>query len=298
MVMESVEQHYVTKFRDMVHVRAQQLTARTRPYVQFIDVKPGDTAAYDGMGHVEARRVTQRFAPIQFDDIEHNRRQLSRADFTVVLPFSGYDMDGTLLNPASRYADACVRAMERQFDRTVYDAMFATVNTGQLFQTPITAAADGVLTVNATGGLTLQKMLEGEQNFWDNEVGNDYDVRLAIGLSGEENTTLMQINQLTNSQLTNQTGKLDSPRRNRRFLDYNVIPFGANTTLPVLQVAAGVRTSFIMCEGAIAVGMWQDWKIQIDRRTDLHDTTQVQITGTFGAVRTEGVLIQKLTTTV
>lgn len=298
MVMESVENLYVTKFRDMIHVRAQQMNARMRPYVQFIDVKPGDTAAYDGMGHVEARQIVTRFAPIQFDDIEHNRRQLSRADFTVVLPFSGYDIEGTLLNPTSRYADACVRAMERQFDRTVYAAMFATVNTGQQFQTPLTAAADGVLTVNATGGLTLAKLLEGEQNFWDAEVGNDFQMRKAIGLSGEENTTLMQIQTLTDSRFTNNTGRLDKPSANRSYLDFDIIPFGANTTIPVLQVAAGVRTSFIMAEGAIAVGMWKDWTIEIDRRKDLHDTSQVQITGTFGAVRTEGVLIQKLTTTV
>jgi len=298
MVMESVENLYVTKFRDMIHVRAQQLVARTRPAVQFIDVKPGDVAAYDGMGHVEARQVTTRFAPIQFDDIEHNRRQLSRSDFTVVLPFSGYDIEGTLLNPTSRYADACVRAMERQFDRTVYGAMFATVNTGQQFQTPLTAAADGVVTVNATGGLTLAKLLDADQNFWDAEVGNDFNLRKFIGLSGEENTTLLQIQQLTDSRYTNNAGRLDNAQRNRSYMDFEVIPFGANTTIPVLQVASGVRTSFIMVEGAIAFGMWKDWTIEIDRRKDLHDTTQVQITGTFGAVRTEGVLIQELTTTV
>lgn len=299
MPMESIDTLMVTKFSDMVHVRAQQMQARLRPYCQTLDVKPGDVAAYDGLGTVEARLVTGRFSPSTFDDIEHNRRQLTRQEFVITLPIDQTDLEGMLLDPQGKYVDAAVMAMERNYDRVAYAAMFASVQTGRNFETAVTAATDGVLTVDATGGLTLAKLLEGEQNFIDGEVGNDLPVSRCMGITGEENKTLLQIDQLINSRYTNNWPPLDKASDvKRRALDFDLIPFGNNVPIPVLLVAAGVRTCFMMAAGGIAVGMWRQWQITLKDRPDLINTKQVQITGVIGAVRTEGKLLQKLTVTV
>jgi hypothetical protein len=299
MVMESIDSLMVTKFSDMVHVRSQQMQARLRPYAQTVDVKPGDVAAYDGLGTVEARLVTGRYSPSTFDDIEHNRRQLSRQEFVITLPIDEYDLEGMLLNPQGKYVDAAVMAMERNYDRVAYGAMFATINTGRNFSTPLSFASDGGLTVNATGGLTLAKLLAADQNFIDGEVGNDLPIRKCMGISGEENTTMEQIDQLINNRyrVADAGSRLDEGL-NRKQMVFDILPFGNNVTIPVLTVASGVRTCFVMATGGICVGMWRQWQVTLKDRPDLINTKQVQITGVIGAVRTEGKLVQQFTTTV
>lgn len=294
MPMETSQDHFTIQFRNMMHVRQQQRKARLRPYCKELPMT-GESMAYDGLGTVEARELNARFTRTQFDDIEHFRRKLGKRRFAVTLPIDASDLESKLTDPQGEYASAALMAMERVYDRVVYDAMFADVQTGQDFSTTVTAANDGVLTVNATGGLTLPKLLEGRQNFIDNEVGNDIPVSKCMGISGDEHTTLQQIQQLTSGDYSRQFSLENGEMV--RAVGMDLVVFGASVVNPVLAVSGGVRTSFIMAKDAICVGMVRDWKVKVAERDDYVDTTQVQITGVLGAVRTEGKLIQKLTTT-
>lgn len=294
MAMESVSALAITQFSDMMHVKSQQMRARLRPYVR-IKKMVGEQFAYDGLGLVEARELTARHSPTVFDDIEHNRRKISKRRFSVTLPIDRNDLENMLVDPQGQYAQAAVHAMERVFDRVCYDAMFADVATGVDFSTAVTFANDGGLTVNATGGLTLAKILEIKRNFIDNEVGNDSPVDIVLGISGDEHSTLLQIDQFINtryqSEMQLQNGVIT------KVCGMNLIAFGDSATRPLLTVASGVRTSFALATNGLCVGMARDWEITVKDRPDYVDTKQVQITGVLGAVRTEGKLIQKLTTT-
>lgn len=304
MAMESVPQHYVNKFQDMIHVRAQQVKSRLRPYCRIKPMTNADFWKYDGMGQTESREVFVRNAPSGSDDIDHWTRKIPRRRFVVTILSDEFDVLGRLQDPQGMYANACVAAMERRFDLVVYQAMFADVLVGSDFSTTLTAAQDGVLTVNATGGLTLAKLLEGKKNFTDNEVGllgsggmvaGNGEPKMCYGISGDEESTLLQIATLTSGDYSRQYAL------EKGVITYAVgielIKFGANVQNPVLQVATGVRTSFLMAEGAIAVGMNKEPKVTIKDRPELIDVTQIQVTMNMGACRTEGALIQKLTTT-
>lgn len=295
MTMGTITNALVTQFSDMMHIRAQQSRARIRPYTD-IRRMTGDVYAYDGLGIVEARELTGRLNQVVFDDIEFNRREIIRRRFAVTLPIDKMDTEGMLVDPQGRFAEASVKALERVFDLVCYQAMFATVNTGPTFQTAVTAANDGVLTVDATGGLTLAKILALKQNFIDGEVGNDLPVDIALGISGEEHTTLMQIDQFISTRYTTQL--MLEKGEVMRVANMSTLKFGANVTSPVLGVAAGIRSCFAIATDALCVGMSRDWDITIKDRPDFYDTKQVQIIGVFGAVRTEGKLVQKLNTTI
>ena len=65
----------VTQFSDMVHVRAQQMKSRLRPYFAVRKMN-GDVWAYDGLGIVDASEQNARIAPVSFNSIEHNRRKI------------------------------------------------------------------------------------------------------------------------------------------------------------------------------------------------------------------------------
>lgn len=291
---DTVDQSLIIQFADMMHVRAQQNKARLRPTVEMKKMD-GDVFAYDGIGIVDAREITGRFVPTVFDDIEHFRRKITRRRFVVTLPIDRMDVEGKLLDPQGAYATACVKAMERVFDRVVIEAMFADVKTGRDFETTVTYANDGGTTVTATSGLTYNQLLTIQQNFIDADVGTDAPIDLYMGITGREHSDLMAEIQLTSRDYTREAvvdnGQISSAA------GFKLIKYAANANLPLLPVASSNRTCFAMAYGAMCVGLSRNWKITIDNRPDYVDTTQVQITGVLGAVRTEGKLIQKITTT-
>lgn len=296
-VNSTVSEHAIIQFSEMVHHRAQQNKARLRPWVEIRQMD-GKAMAYDGLGSVEAQELNGRYAPVEFSDIEHFRRKITKRRFGVTLPIDETDIEERLLDPENNYADETVKAMERVFDRVVIQAMFKDVQTGEDFENTITAANDGVLTVDATGGLTYEKLLEISQNFIDNEVGNDNERPMVMGISGSEHTDLMSELELTSGDYSREY--VVDKGRMQMATGISLIKYGANSINgadPMLPVSSGTRTSFCMVDNAMCVGLSRAWKIKVQDRNDLYDTKQVQITGVLGAVRTEGKLIQKVTTT-
>ena len=186
MVM-SIDNALVTEFSDMVHAEAQQLSSRLKNKM-IVKQMSGDIFAYDGLGRVEAREVSGRNVAVTFDDIAHSRRKISRRRFVIVLPIDASDVRGALMNPESEYAKAVAAGMMRQYDRVAYDAAFADVLTGREFGTTVTAANDGVATVDASAGLTYEKLLEIKQNFMDNDVGVDQNESIYMTITGKEHT--------------------------------------------------------------------------------------------------------------
>ena len=294
MSMEQIDNALITQFSDSVHVAAQQIRARLRGYVQ-VKQMTGDVFAYDGLGTVEAYEVLGRHQPVTFSEIDHKRRKIARRRWTLTLPIDSSDVRGMLSNPQSDYAMACVRAMERVFDRIVVEALFATVYTGREFGTSVTYATDGGLTVTATTGLTYEKLLEISQNFIDNEVGNDTPETIVMGITGDEHTALMKEQELVSGDFSRQyvidRGQITQAA------GMHLVKFAGAITNPILNVSGGVRDCFVMSTRGMCVGMSKEMGLKIEERPDLIETTQVQITFELGAVRTEGILVQKVTTT-
>jgi hypothetical protein len=293
-MVESIDNELVIQFSDQVHVAAQQSKARLRPFVSIKQMK-GDYFAYDGLGTVEATEILGRNQAVVFNDIEHKRRKISRRRFALVLPIDASDVRGALVNPQSEYAMACARAMERVFDRIVVGALFASVYTGRDMDTAVTAANDGVDTVTATGGLTYEKLLEINQSFIDDEVGNEAPVTKIMGISGDEHTALMKETELISGDYSRQYvvdgGEIQMAN------GLKLVKFAGGITYPILNVTGGVRDCFAMAQTGMCVGMSKEREIKIDPRPDLHETTQVSIVFELGAVRTQGVLEKKVTTT-
>ena len=294
MAMESVDNALVIQFSSAVHVAAQQSKARLRSRVMLKQMT-GDFFAYDGLGNVEASELIGRHQPVSFADIEHKRRKISRRRFVLTLPIDASDVRGMLSNPNSEYPAACARAMERVFDRITIEAMFASVYTGRDMGTTVTASSDGVTTVTATAGYTYEKLLEISQNFLDAEVGNESPEQMFIGISGDEHTDLMSELELVSGDYTRQFAVEKGHLTNAAGFD--IVKFGGAVARPLLDVTGGVRTCFAASPRAMCVGISKEMSVKVDNRPDLVETTQVQIVFDLGAVRTEGVLIQKVTTT-
>lgn len=294
MTTGTVDQALITQFSDLLHVKSQQISSRLRPHVT---IRPmvGDKFAYDGLGVVEAREVVGRLVQTQFDDIEHNRRKISRRRFVVTLPIDASDVRGMLTDPQGPYAEASIRAMERVFDRIGVEAAFANVFTGRDFETEISFATDGGLTVTGTAGLTYEKFLELNKNWTNNEVGTQLRESKLLLLSGDETDQLMKETELTNGDFSRQyvvdAGEIV------KAVGFTLIPYGADVPNPILPVASTVRSNIAITGRSLAYGLSKAMAVTVEKRPDYIELNQVQIIGELGAVRTEGLLVQKLTTT-
>lgn len=285
----------VTQFSDMVHVRAQQMRSRLRQHFG-IRKMTGDVWAYDGIGMVDAIEQNDRVSQTKFQSVEWNRRKISRRRFVITLPLDSSDARAMLTNPQNDYAGVCIRAIERVFDRVGIQAINASVYTGRDFSTTVTAATDGVVTVDATGGLTYEKLVESRRRFVNAEVGNDMPETFLFLCTGDEEGALMQETALINSLYTRQSvvdkGEL------KYAVGYELIKYGGSVLYPMLSVSSGVRTNIITSTRGLVYGMSLDLNLKIQERPDLVETTQVQAIIQLGAVRTEGVLVQNLNATV
>lgn len=294
MPVQTIDTLLTTQFSDMLHVKAQQIRARLRPSVR-IKQMTGDIFAYDGLGVIEAQEVFGRIQKTEFADINHTRRKIARRRFTLTLPIDDMDVRAVLINPEGEYAGACIRAMERVFDRVVVESLFADVSTGREFDTTVTFSSDGGLTVDATSGLTYDVLLSIRKNYIDNDVGNDLPETIVLGITGDEHSALMKETELTSGDFSRQfvvdKGEIV------RAAGFELVKFAGNANLPILNVSGGVRDCFAISTRGVCVGLSKDMTIKIQDRPDFVDVKQVQITFILGAVRTEGVLVQKVQTT-
>jgi hypothetical protein len=293
-MVDSIDKALITEFSDMVHQEAQQMNSRLKPYAQIKQMS-GDVFAYDGLGRVDAREVNGRNVAATFDDIEHNRRKISRKRFVINLPIDASDVRGSLLNPESNYASAIAAGALRQYDRVIYDAAFADVLTGRDFDTTVTASTDGVLTVDATAGLTYEKILEITQNFMDNDVGEDMNEKMFLTITGDEHTALMQESEFISGDFTRAFAVESGRIKNVSGID--LIPFAASVPQPIIPVAGGQRQLIAASSRGICLGISKEMSVKVQERNDLIETDQVQVIFEIGAVRTEGALVQKVSVT-
>jgi hypothetical protein len=293
-MVDSIDKALIIEFSDLVHKQSQQMTSRLKPYLQVKQMS-GDVFAYDGLGRVEAREIAGRNVPATFDDIQHNRRKITRRRFVINLPIDETDVRGSLMNPQSNYAQAIAAGAMRQYDRVAYQCAFASVLTGRDFETTVSAATDGVLTVDATAGLTYEKILEINQNFMDNDVGEDQQEKIFMTITGDEHTALMQEEELISSDF-NRAFVVEKGRiRNAAGID--LIPFAAAVPSPIIPVVSSQRQLLAASSRGICLGISKEMSIKIQERNDLIETSQVQVVFEIGAVRTEGALVQKGTVT-
>lgn len=294
MANQTVDQALIDEFSAAVHVEAQQIQARMRKYTMQ-GAKSGDRWTYDGIGEVDAVEVIGRNAPVVFSDVEHKRRLIRRRRFMVALPIDAKDVRGMLMNPESNYAKVVRMAMERVYDRIVFEAAFADVLTGREYDQTLTFAQDGGLTVDATGGVTYDKLLEVNKNFVDNEVGNDMPVDKYLTLTGDEEEALMGEVELVSGDYSRQMAVDKGELQRGAGIDF--VKYGANARNPMFPVSGAQRQLLAGTKGGIFVGISKEISIQIQERTDLVETKQVVAIFELGAVRTEGKLLQKFSVT-
>jgi len=261
-------------------------------------IKPitGDNFAYDGTGLLEARTVNARNPLINPVNPDYTRRKMTRDRVIVELIVDNRDVRGMFEDPTSKLVDDCMFAIMRKADKIGITAMMAAVLTGKDMDTSVSFATDGGQTVDATSGLTYLKMLEINSNFKKYEVGIDMPEPIYIGMSEQEEATLLNISQLTSGDFSRdyvvEKGKIV------RALGTEIILFGSGVDSPQLPVASSVRDNFAFTPKGLMYGMSKNFTVKvIPDYPGYVESTYIQVLGEIGAVRTDGQRVQKIQTT-
>lgn len=283
----------ITEFNAALDVQEQQMTSRLLPYAIRKPIA-GDDFAYDGLTEVQAYHANGRNPDIQPVEANFTRRKMSRDRVVVTLLVDNKDVRGMLTDPQSELAKLCIAAVERETDRIIYDALFATVYTGRSFATSVTYTADGVASVDATAGFTYEKLLEIRANFIDAEVGNQGVVPVAIGISGDEHTDLMSEIELTSGDYTSQYVIARGIITNAMGMDLIAFGAGSNVTDPILETVSAERISFALSARGVALGISLERKVEVKDYPTKIETSIINVIKEMGAVRTAGVRVQRI----
>lgn len=282
----------VIEFNAALDVQEQQMTSRLMPYVVRTGLN-GDSAAYDGIQEVQSYRANGRNPDISPTSAGFTRRKLSRERVVVTLEVDKRDTRGMLTDPKSSLAEMCIAAVERETDRIIYDAMFATVLTGENFATSVTFASEGMTAIDATAGFTYEALLAIKANFIDYEVGNDGALPVVIGISGDEHTDLMSEVELTSADYSK--GFVIEAGVIRRALGMDLVAFGAGVTDPILETnSASERISFAMAKKGVALGISLERKVEVKDNPLKVETDIINVIKELGAVRTQGKRLQQV----
>lgn len=294
---QQVDTALVIQFSEQVHVKSQQMKSRLRDSTEQKMVT-GQDYAYEDIGSLEAIEITSRHQPTVGQDITHGRRRIRMREFRATIYLDKKDQLETLIDPQRNYAQAVAMALYRKYDAIALEAAFADVNTGKDFSTVISFATDGGSTVTATAGLVYERLLDVEQNFIDNDVGTDMSEDYFLAITGEENKDLKGETELMSGDYSRQYA-IDNKNGALQYANgLELKHFAGSAPVPLLDVTGGVRSCVAASKRGICVGISEELTIEIDKRPDLNGLTQVQASMFMGGVRTEGKLVQKVTTTV
>lgn len=295
----TIASQFITQFGDTMFELAQQSEARFRPIVDLQELN-GEFSMENRVGYLDTQDLNTRSPEIVPQDIQWDVRQLMPTAFGVAADVDKWDAERMLTDPNSILAKKAVEALERKFDRVCIAALTATVRTGRDASGSLTAAQDGVVTVDATGGFNYETLLQLDANFQGAEVETDSEgqsnARKILFISEQEHQQLMKEGTLISRDFTGQAvvdnGKL------RRVGSFDVVIFGSKMPTPQLLVTAGVRQCFAVAMGGLRVRLQKAWDINyIPALQNKWRTSRVTAEGRMGAVRMEGVRIQILNTT-
>lgn len=284
--------HYITQFTTNVEMLLQQEGSKLLPYVTLGSYKGKAAAVVDQYGTVDARERTSKYAPLQPQDINVDRRWIAPRTFDVTLFEDKIDKLRMLNDPTSSYTKATQFGMGRKYDDVIIENIFGTAMVGETATSGSVswdtfAAANTKHLVAATvgaasnTGLNVAKLRAGIKALRAAE--NDLDREMPICLiNAELHDDLLAEAQIVsrdyNEKLVLVDGKVDS------FLG---IKFICTERLP-LNAAGTLRRVPLYLKSGMAFGTWDGMTTDVSQRKDLEGHPwQIYTDSTIGSTRTQ-----------
>ena len=302
----SIDQAAKLVFEQNYYMLSQQMSSKLlgSGAIEFVP-SAGKTYHKTRIGKTELVEVNTRNPDKQYDDWTVDGRKFTKRRFTKTFLIDAKDDINELIkDPTSDILMTIKAAQERIVDRIAISAAIGNVTVGAPDEagSSITAATDGVITVDASStGVTYDKVLEGTENFVNNDVPDQKWMNSIFAITGAENTDLMGEVEFINNDYMNAQPLAGKTMSN--VAGYRIALFagsqngGISVTNPILPEGSTTRTCVLMAPGAVTMAT-ELARLDVTKSAQKVNSYEITIDYWINAMRTEGVLVQKYTTTM
>lgn len=301
----SIDQAALLNFQDSFYSLAQQTKSKlaATKAITFLPSK-GKTNNFARMGRIELSLVTSRNPDKQYGDYALDNRLFTKQRYTKTIQIDKkFDINELLKDPTSDLLTQLNNAKERTIDRIALAAAVGPVLIGGPDTAPssITAAQDGVITIDGTGGFTFEIVQAITQNYINSELQYDDFKGASICVTGQENTDLMGEVEFINSQYIKSSIEQAGVIQNAG--TYNVAVFAGSSTgggvitQPYLPEGSTTRSCVALAPMSIAMAM-EVGDLSVEKSATKVNSLDVTIDLWINAMRIEGVKVIIITTTI
>lgn len=301
----SIEQAARLNFQDSFFALAQQTKSKlvASRAIRFLPSK-GKTNNFARIGRLELDEVNARNPDKQFGDYALDNRLFTKRRFTKTIQIDmKYDVNELLKDPTSDILNQLNNAKERVIDRVAVAAALGAVLVGGPDTAPssISAATDGVVTLDGTGGFVYEVVQTITATFINSDLQYDEFKGATLLLTGNENTDVMAEDQFINTLYIKNFVEVAGMAQ--QVGTYQVAVFAGSSTgggtiaNPVLPETSTQRTCVALAPESIAMAM-EIGDMSVDKSNSKVNSMDITIDLWINAMRTEGVRVVAITTTI
>lgn len=288
---------FVQTYSTNVGMLLQQQGSRLRNAVQVQSLTGKAASIMEQFGAVTPVKNMARHSDTPLVGVPQDKRWVYPNDYDWADLIDNEDKLRMLIDPTSPYAMAGAMAMGRAQDDEIIAGLFNANNTGEngsISTGLLSAYNSGSQVVAATvgsgataSGLNIAKLRAAKRILMAAEVDLDND-QLYMAITAKQHDDLLNEAQAISLDYNTRPVLVDG--RITSFMGFNFIhservPGAAN-----YQGAINTSSQYYVpfwAKSGVGLGIWNDIQTSIDRRADKRNSTQVYVTGTFGATRLE-----------
>lgn len=282
---QQITEAYKREYKSNVELLLQTMGSQLRGSVSEDSYTGEGGRPVNQIGAVAATKRTTRHGDTEYTDTPHASRWVEPNVYDWSDLIDSPDKLKSVFDPQGPYAKSGALAIGRAQDAEIVSAFFATSKTGPQGASTEAFSATYQVAVGTTG-MTVAKLRAGRKLLMAAKNRLDGSDKAHVAVTANEHDNLLNEPQVVsgdyNRTLVLVEGKI------QRFLGFEFIHLeeltldGSGNTLCPMWVKSGMH-----------FGVWNDLQTEIDRLPGKKYSTQVFVSGMFGATRTQqGKVVQ------
>lgn len=303
--MATIDNGAKITFEEQFMHQAQQERSKLEnsPAIKHIDPR-GKTHNMATIGSLELVEAKGRNPLKIYADYNLDNRMMTKHRYTLsVLLDEKQDVNELIKDPTSDLMQNLLKAKSRVTDRICCSAAGGDVIVGRPDRAGnlVSATNDGVVTVDATAGLTAAKIGEITENFINADIDMEDISKTTLLFTGKENTALMNEEKFINNDYIGSRPVESGVQKN--VSGFNVVLFAGSSAgvgtkaNPILEETATERTCLALAPNSIALSM-ELAKFDVEPSPQHVNSKVLTIDLWINAMRIDGKRVQKIKTTI
>jgi hypothetical protein len=297
---ETIETNFVRQFGTMVYLLAEQRGSRLRSSVASKSVQ-GEAWTMERLASVDYQEITERFAPMPRNEIDHSRRWGFVRGYDTNVLLDNFDKVKTLVSFESPYTQRLATTMGRAIDRTIITALDGDVREGKNAEANVVfPTAQRVFSLNTSNNpvpLGFRALLAAKEKLLASYAIDLPGTPVNVAMNANAWRSLLEDDKLTSADFNSlraieNAGFSDGSFMGLRFFITELLPDVSDAGY---DSGAAANRVFVYRQDALEFGVAQEPSTFIDPRPDLRTRPwQAYCMGAWGASRIEDVRVVRI----